>query len=397
MRSTRRGAFFTARHEAGAVCMADAWARVTGRVGVVQRAPGARADERRTASPRRRRPDAAAADRRRHARRPHSLQLPHRSARPRPSVGASPSASTARPRPPPTPARALRRAELERGPVVLNCRSTCRPSPPSARPTARVCTDPGDAHAARGGGRRRRRPAAAAAAPAIVGGRGAVLGGRRARARGARRTCRRPAGHLRDGARTVRRRPVGARHLGRLRLAARGRAAAPGRPRARVRRDAQPLDDAPRRAHRPARALVQVDLEPARDRRQPPRRPRRRRRRRRGRGGGGGRARRPRTRGDRLPHRRGGRAIAARRWRDEPYEDVAPRTATSTRATSDRARRPAAARPDRRDRLRALHGLPGDVPRRPGRAPLGLRRTASRRSGSAWPARSGPRPPSPDR
>ena len=40
------GRFFSSRHETGAVCMADGYARVSGRLGVASRAPGAGADER---------------------------------------------------------------------------------------------------------------------------------------------------------------------------------------------------------------------------------------------------------------------------------------------------------------------------------------------------------------
>ena len=40
------GRFFSARHETGALCMADGYARVSGRLGVASRPPGAGADQR---------------------------------------------------------------------------------------------------------------------------------------------------------------------------------------------------------------------------------------------------------------------------------------------------------------------------------------------------------------
>ena len=76
--------FLAARHETGALCMADGWARVTGRVGVcsVHQGPGltnavtglAEAAKART-------PVLVIAGR--HARRRADLELPHRPARPR--------------------------------------------------------------------------------------------------------------------------------------------------------------------------------------------------------------------------------------------------------------------------------------------------------------------------
>ena len=67
-----------------------------------------------------------------------------------------------------------------------------------------------------------------------------------------------------------------------------------------------------------------------------------------------------------------GAQLAARRWRDEPYEPSTARRLRRPARLLDRARRPAAVAQDRRDRLRALHGLARDVPRRRGRTALGL-------------------------
>ena len=56
--------------------------------------------------------------------------------------------------------------------------------------------------------------------------------------------------------------------------------------------------------------------------------------------------------------------IAAGSWRDEPYEDARIAGRMDPRTLSHRARRAAARRAHRRRRLRPLHGLPADVPAR---------------------------------
>ena len=130
------------------------------------------------------------------------------------------------------------------------------PVRPSASRYRRGCRRPGPSPASVDHGRARRRA------------------GRCARAAGtARRSARGAAGDVGGGQRTVRRQPVGAGHLRRLRLAGRGRADRAGRRRAERRRGAEHVDDAPRSA-----ARAHGDGDPGRPRRRrhrraPPGRP----------------------------------------------------------------------------------------------------------------------------
>ena len=89
--------------------------------------------------------------------------------------------------------------------------------------------------------------------PLILGGRGAVLSDAEAGAACARRPHRRVAGDDRVRSRTVRRQPVVARHLRRLRLADCGRAHRRERSRRRVRRELHAMDDQARQADRARR------------------------------------------------------------------------------------------------------------------------------------------------
>ena len=80
-----RGArFVAARHEGGAACMADGWARTAGRPGLALRAPGPGADQRADRHHRGgQEPHAAAGARRGRGRRGGAVQLPHRRGRAR--------------------------------------------------------------------------------------------------------------------------------------------------------------------------------------------------------------------------------------------------------------------------------------------------------------------------
>ena len=221
--------FVSARHEGGAVAMADGWARTTGRVGRGQRAPGAGPDEHAHRAGRGGQ-GAHAARRagRRHAARARcartsaststtscgrSAPLPELlycagDGRRRRGAGAAARAARApagRADDADRPAgRRRRRTPRDRAAVPL-------PAPPAPAPPRRsrappTCSRPRE----RPGDRRRARRRA----------------GRRARRRrGARRADRRAAGHLGDGPRPVRRPALRARHRRRLRLAARRRAA----------------------------------------------------------------------------------------------------------------------------------------------------------------------------
>jgi thiamine pyrophosphate-dependent acetolactate synthase large subunit-like protein len=174
----------TARHEAGAVCMADAWARVTGRVGVasVHQGPGltntptalGEAAKSRTPllvlcgeTP-------AAALRSNFRIDQHDLVR---------SVGAVPERIYSAESAATDAARALRRAEVERVPVVLmlpiDLQAEAAPdaAPPAPAPAIPAPSNPGPAAAAI---RRAAELVAAAERPLIVGGRGAVLADARA-------------------------------------------------------------------------------------------------------------------------------------------------------------------------------------------------------------------------
>ena len=307
--------------------MADGWARTTGRVGVasVHQGPGLT----NTLTALGRGGEGAHAARgagRRHAGGRAALELPHRPARPR-ARGRRACRSCCTP--PETAAadaaRALRRAQLERRPVVLMM-------PIDRQAAAAPVATGGRAGAAArraGAGRRGR-----SRAPPTCSRRRAAGDHRRARRRawpvraaadrGARRADRRAAGDVGDGPRAVRRAALRARHRGRVRLAARGRAAgrAPTSSSslgatlnhwttrhgallgAGARLVQVDVDAAAIGAHQPAdvgvvgdaaaaRAALHAELARARASRRGP-----------------------------ADARRSPQAIAARRWRDEPYEDA---------------------------------------------------------------------------
>ena len=228
-----RGArYVAARHEGGAAVMADAWARLTGRPGLVSRAPGARADQRDDRDHRGgQEPDAAdRAGRRRGLRRragPTSASTWPALA----TAGGRGAAPAALPR---VRGRRHRAGLPDRGdrsgaPWCWRCRWTCRPG----RARCRRCR--------RSSRRRRRRPPPAdgrdagrarwpaARRPVFIAGRGARLAGARADLEALADALRRAAGHLGRGQGPVPRQPVGPGRERRLRLAA-GRRADPRRP-----------------------------------------------------------------------------------------------------------------------------------------------------------------------
>ena len=225
--------FHHARHESGAICMADGYARVTGRVGVcsVHQGPGltntmtglAEAAKSRT-------PLLVLAGETPAAALTSNFRIDQHDLVE--SVGAiadrvhSPRDRGRRRRSAPTSARAI-----ERRPVVLMLPIDIQPQPPdrsrsrpaAAAPAARL-------RAVRRRDQRGRRPArgtrsgprsSPAAAPC------SPTPARRLERLG--RADRRGAGHLGAGQRPVRRPPLRARDLRRLRLPVRGQAAAPGR------------------------------------------------------------------------------------------------------------------------------------------------------------------------
>ena len=200
------GRFVSARHETGALCMADGYARVSGRLGVasVHQGPGlTNAITGLTEAAKSRTPLRAA--RRRHARR-RSCARTSRSTRTRwwsPSARC-PSACTGRRPRSPTSTRAVR----TRGRRAARGRAEPAARRPGgggrARPTRRR------GPSSRRSGRRRsrggrRRCWRAPSGPAIIGGRGAVLSGAGPALRRARRAQRRDPGDLGGGQRAVRR------------------------------------------------------------------------------------------------------------------------------------------------------------------------------------------------
>ena len=222
------GRFVSARHETGALCMADGYARVSGRLGVASRPPGAGADER-DHGPDRGREVAHAADpaRGRHARRAAALELPDRPGGARGVRGCGGGAG-------------VRACDRGRG-------RDARRADRGGR-AARGRADASARRAGRGGGAHRAGAVAGVVAgPAVLGARGGgpcwrAPSGRRSSA-GAARCCpvrdrrcgasarltRRRPGDLRGRQRALRRRPVRGRHLGRVRLAGRPAAARRGR------------------------------------------------------------------------------------------------------------------------------------------------------------------------
>ena len=172
--------------------------------------------------------------------------------------------------------------------------------------------------------------------------------------------------HVRSRQRSVRRPPLRARDLGRVRMPVRRRAATPGRHRARVRRLGQPLDDQARRADQPER-----DGDPDRrrgegDRAQPPGQHRDHRRRQGDGDRAHGRAHRTRSRQRSASGPRSSRTRShSRRWRHEPYQDASTDEWIDPRTLSIKLNE---ALP--RERSIAVDSgplprLPVDVPRRP--------------------------------
>ena len=203
-----RGArFVAARHECGAASMADGWARITGRPGIVSLHQGPGPDQRADRHHRGgQEPDADGGAGRRRGGGQQAVQLqdrrgrrwPGASGRSRPSCTPPASRSTTRSGrtswPPANGARSCSR-----------CRSTSRPPSASRRPTGRCrprCR-PGPGPPA--GRPTRRRPSAwpprsaGPQRPVFIAGRGARVAGRQDRARTARRPGRRAAGHLGGG------------------------------------------------------------------------------------------------------------------------------------------------------------------------------------------------------
>ena len=216
-------AFHHARHEDGALCMADGYARVSGRLGVcsVHQGPGlTNAITGLTEAAKSRTPLLLLA--RRHAGRAAALELPDRPGRAgrvrrrgRRAGALGPATAVA------DTARAVRRARGRaaggRAELPLDVQAAGARARAAAR--RRAASPPRPSPAGHRGGRRRCSPRAER--PVIIAGRGAVLSGARGRAAGARRAHRRGARHLRGRQRAVRRRPVRARDLRRLRHAAR--------------------------------------------------------------------------------------------------------------------------------------------------------------------------------
>ena len=356
-------AFHHARHENGAICMADGYARVSGRVGVcsVHQGPGfTNAMTGLTEAAKSRTPllllagEAPAAALRSNFRLDQAaLATTVGAAAERVHSGASAADDVA---------RALRRAQVERRPVLLSMPLDVQAQPAPARRAAAARARAARARPVAGRRRRgrradRRRAGGRSSSPAAA----RSSSGARRGARGARRRHRRRARHLRDGPRALRRVAVGGGDLRRLRLAGRRPADRGVRPRAGLRRLADPLDDARRRADRPGRQGRPGRRRPGGARRAPAGRRRRGRRRRRD---GAGAARRGRA-GHRRPRRRAGRRdrrrlVARRRLRGRRRgRPHGPADAL------DRPRRAAAAGAHRRGRLGSLHGLPADVPARP--------------------------------
>ncbi len=396
------GRFVSARHETGALCMADGYARVSGRLGVasVHQGPGlTNAITGLTEAAKSRTPlillaaDTPAAQLRSNFRIDQAALVE--------SVGAvaehvyGPETAVA------DVTRAVRRAVVERRAVVLMLpldvqAATVESSDPVSwaelspvRPSAAAV-----AEVAAVLGRAER--------PAIIAGRGAVLSGAGPVAAAPGRGDGRRPGDLGGRQRALRGRPVRGRHLRRVRLPHGAAADRRGRRRDRLRRGAERLDDPSRRP--PARS----DGHPGRprrggDRRPPAGRSGRRRRRPRDRRGArrGARRERPRRCARRRrapePHARGGD-----RGRDLARRAVRGLTRLARPAGAlDRARRDAAGGADRGRGLRRVHGLPVDVPARPGRpglrlpAGLPVRRARAGQRDRARPSRGPTGSPSP--
>ena len=249
--------FHAARHEGGAICMADGYARVSGTVTAcsVHQGPGlTNAITGLTEAAKSRTPlvlvaaDTPAAAIRSNFRieqdgaRARGGGGRRARARPRHGGGRHGARRTAR--------RVERRAVVLMVPLDVQAAEAAGRRAPAAERARR---------SRRRGPPRRPSPppptcCAQAQRPVLIArprGRAAGRRPRPARARGAHG---RAARHLGGGQRVVPGRPVRPRHLRRLRDAARRRAARGGRRRRRVRRRAQPVDDAPRDAGRRRRA-----------------------------------------------------------------------------------------------------------------------------------------------
>ena len=378
--------FYAARHEGGAICMADGYGRVSGRIAAcsVHQGPGlTNTITGLTEAAKSRTPllvlaaDTPAAALRSNFRIDQTGLVE--------AVGAvaervhGPDTAMA------DVARAVRRARVERRAVVLmlpldvqaaDCDPTPAPLGPELAPAA-----PGRAALEAAVETLR-----AAERPAIIAGRGAVLAGagpalrRLGELTGAVLATSAVAKGLFAGD------PFARRHRRRLLLPGGRPPARRGRRGDRVRRRAEPVDHAPRHAAGPDRPRRPGRPRRGGDRRAPAGRHRRRRRRR--------RDRRDARRGARRPHL--GPPHRRARGRDRGRR-VAPRPVRGERAARpahahDRARRDAAARAHGRRRLRALHGLAVDVPARPRRrrvrVPAGLPVRRARRSGTRSARRS---------
>ena len=201
--------FMAARHEGGAATMADAYARMSGRVGVVSAAPGLRADQRGDRDRRGRQVPHPAdrADRRRRRLRGRSNFRIDQDALAR-SVGAvpervhSPASAVA------DTVRAYRTAVNERRTVVLNLPTDVQSQ--AGAPHGSPRTTSGPCRPCPSGRPRRRRGLVgairAADRPVFVAGRGARRAGPRLAELADR--DRRAAGDLRRRERAVRRQPV---------------------------------------------------------------------------------------------------------------------------------------------------------------------------------------------
>ena len=238
--------------------MADAYARMSGRLARADRAPGLRADQRDDRHHRGgQEPHAAARARRRHRGGRRPVQLPHRPGR----AGHARSARCAERVHSPASAAAdvvravPRRPSSSGARWCSTCRSTCRP-PPAPRPA-------GAAAGARCRRRSGRPPARSRALAALLDGAPSARCSSPAAARAARRprAARRwpsASGALLATSAVANglfaRQPVVARHLRRVRLAAGRRADPRRRPGRRLGLRAEHVDDAARHADRPGRA-----------------------------------------------------------------------------------------------------------------------------------------------
>jgi thiamine pyrophosphate-dependent acetolactate synthase large subunit-like protein len=169
-------AFHAARHEGGAIGMADGWARVTGRVGVcsVHQGPGLTNTMTGWRRPRRRAPPCSSSPPTR--RPPRAVELPDRPARPRRirrrGGRADPLAGVGGRRRGPRAATRARRARpvVLMLPIDLSARTARRGRDGRSAAAAARCAPPADAAVSAAAG-----VLAAAERPVLIAGRGAVL------------------------------------------------------------------------------------------------------------------------------------------------------------------------------------------------------------------------------